>query len=225
MSASILLDGIIAVILIVFIIRGARRGALKALSHVVSLICALAGGTWVARHYASPVGQNFFFDRIEEKLLAAQETLGLTELNEHLAELLNGVKLPSFLITSSADEIIQKFGDAQSNLISSTASLLAQKVAFIVLFILAFLIILVVVRLLFKLLNALAGLPVLKAINRLAGAILNAAAAVVVVTVLLWLLCTFVPSITADGRLLSDASVGQTVLTQWFFTHMLPLFP
>lgn len=234
MSLSILLDVVLAIILLVFLIRGLRRGAVAALSHIVSLLCALFGAGWVARHYSARLGEEVFLARIEGKLVDAQSSLGLPDLSsltdfssisEALSELLGAVKLPDFLTSDIAQDLIQSISGIQSDIIGTTAAVLAQKLAFIVLFIVSFIVILIVVRLIFLLLKAATQVPGVRAFNSILGGILNLLAACVVITVLLWLICTFFPDSRAVGGLLSDAVVEKTYLTKWFFTHTLSFLP
>ena len=55
LTASLLLDLVLLVILVLFFVQGIRRGFVLTLCSLLAVILALIGGWYLAQHYAQPV--------------------------------------------------------------------------------------------------------------------------------------------------------------------------
>ena len=194
MDNTIVIDLVLAAVLVVFALRGARKGLIRSLMELVSVVLALAGAAVLTAMLVEPV-TDLVFPRVEEKVISqfeqsvtngaeAPETGVETQLPADSAE--SGGLLPESVsgLLNAAAEKLKRFGvsddaiggvaDSVNESLRSAAEqaayLLVKTIVQAVVFLLSFLALMLLLRLLTRALDELCALPVLLQINMLGGA-------------------------------------------------------
>lgn len=194
MDNTIVIDLVLAAVLVVFALRGARKGLIRSLMELVSVVLALAGATVLTAMLVEPV-TDLVFPRVEEKVISqfeqtvtngaeAPETGVETQLPaddaesdgllpESVSELLNAAaeKLKRFGVSDDAiGGVADSVNESLRSAAEQAAYLLVKTIVQAVVFLLSFLALMLLLRLLTRALDELCALPVLLQINMLGGA-------------------------------------------------------
>lgn len=197
MDNTIVIDLVLAAVLAVFALRGARKGLIRSLMELVSVVLALAGAAILTAMLVGPV-TDLVFPRVEEKVISqfeqavtngaeAPETGADTQLPADGTE--NDGLLPESVsgLLDAAAEKLKRFGvsddaiggvadgvnDSLRSAAEQAAYLLVKTIVQAVVFLLSFLALMLLLRLLTRALDELCALPVLLQINMLGGAALS----------------------------------------------------
>ena len=190
LTASLLLDIVLALLLVWSVVQGFRRGFILTLCSLLAVFIALAGGWYLSTHYSEPVQEalepmiirRMVPDRPEE----AQDQYGDT----------------SSLAESVQTQMEHAAQSAQNALIVQQAKVLAALTAKVLMFLAGFVGVLVIWLLLCHALDLVAKLPGLNFLNRAMGAVLGLVKGLILLLVLQWLLCDalhLIPEQIADG--------------------------
>jgi hypothetical protein len=219
-------DLIIAVVLVVFLVLGAKRGLILSLCGMAAILVALIGGTIGARALAPQVAASLeprFAAAIEEQLdqeLSDSLEDGRADFQEHtltgILGFLSGVGLYQDLADAVEQAMEQGMTHVAAAAAARIAASLAETVAFPLIFLLFFILILLGWTLLSHLLNLAFRFPVLSTVNRVGGAALGLVKGVVIVFLAVWLLRRFsllpLPE-EQEGTLLLRLFAGVTPLS------------
>lgn len=193
MDNAIIVDGVLAAVLVIGALVGAKRGLFKSLMGLVVVAAAMIGAVLLANHLTEPV-TNFVAPKVENAIVskftreldaaeadkartAAENRAALEKLLEdnHLpANLLNGL-LGSLSGTAGkmTDAAKEQATDSFRSAISTTVRATVSGVVHAVLTLVLYVVLLVVLRLVVNLVNHVFDLPVLGTINGLGGALLG----------------------------------------------------
>ena len=195
MTAPVIIDAVVVLILVGFTIFGVKRGLLQTLAGLVIAVVALVGAGMIAATFSGPLARlaaPLIEHRIEQKVDAAieKQTAQMpeaeTELEiEPLLALLGldkdtDVRKP---LAEKAEETVRETG---ASLITAVVESIAQSVIYGVLYILSFLALLALLHVLFKAMGLLVKLPGLRGLNALGGGLLGLIEGALLLFLIVW---------------------------------------
>lgn len=189
----ILTDALVAAILLIFLIVGAKRGLMRSLMGIAVIALALLGASWCASHFTEPVCQ-WLVPLIEKRVAERSPLAGL-------------IHLPAFL-----SDLIGNIREAGHDFIVNTILEMIRPIVHAATYLIGFVLLVVVLKLLSKLLRIVENLPVIHSCNKLGGALLGLLGGIAVVFVALWAAEQFnwLPADTLQGSYLAKYFVLST---------------
>ena len=138
-------DIVIAVVLVLAVIIGARKGLVKSLAGVVIVLAAFIGASFVANALAEPVA-DWLGPVIEENILDKLASEDTTDAES----MLSAFHFRGESLQQMVDEVLEKVKETGMDLLSAVTDSVAQSVAYAVVYLVAFLALLLVLWLLMK---------------------------------------------------------------------------
>ena len=191
--SALIADIVIAVVLVLAVVQGARKGLVKSLAGVVIVAGALIGASFAANAFVEPVAE-WLGPVIEENImekLNTQETADVRSLLETLH--FSGENLQKMV-----DEVLTTVKDTGMDMLSAVSDSVAHSVAYAGVYLAAFLALLVVLWLLMKPVQLVVKLPVLRTVNTVGGGALGLVWGALLVFLIVWLLQRFNVLLTPD---------------------------
>ena len=185
MDNALIIDLVLAAVLAVFALLGARKGLIRSLMALVSVVVALIGATLLTAMFVEPV-TDLVYPKVEERVLEQFERdIPSDALAAEDGDLSAGGLLPDEL--SEALDTLKRFGvsddaiDGVTKSVTDSAASAAERAAYLLvktivqaaLFLAFFLALMLLLRLLTHGLDRLFSLPVLAQLNSLGGAALS----------------------------------------------------
>ena len=185
MDNALIIDLVLAAVLAVFALLGARKGLIRSLMALVSVVVALIGATLLTAMFVEPV-TDLVYPKVEERVLEQFERdIPSDALAAEDGDLSAGGLLPDEL--SEALDTLKRFGvsddaiDGVTKSVTDSAVSAAERAAYLLvktivqaaLFLAFFLALMLLLRLLTHGLDRLFSLPVLAQLNSLGGAALS----------------------------------------------------
>lgn len=190
LTASMLLDVVLALLLALSIVQGFRRGFILALCSLLAVFLALAGGWYLASHYAQPVQETL--EPIIVQRMVPDRPEDTPNQNGETSSLAGSVQ----------EQVEQAAEDAQTAFMVQQAKALASLASKVLLFLAGFIGVLVIWLILCHALDLVARLPGLNFLNKAMGAVLGLVKGLILLLVLRWLLCDalhLIPTEIAEG--------------------------
>ena len=181
MTAPVIIDAVVVLILVGFTIFGARRGLLQTLAGLVIVIAALVGAGMIAATFSGPAAKlaaPLIEKQIEKKIdaaiaeSAAAESTKTTE-DSQLEELLSLLGLDTEVRDSMAKKAKDTVRDTGVSVAAAVVTSIAQSIIYGVLYILSFAALTVLLHVLFKAMGLLTKLPGIHSLNALGGGLLG----------------------------------------------------
>ena len=181
MTAPVIIDAVVILILVGFTIFGSRRGLLQTLAGLVIVIAALVGAGMIAATFSGPAAKlaaPLIEKQIEKKIDAAiaesapAESTQTTE-DSQLAELLSLLGLDEEVRESLAEKAQDTVRDTGASVAAAVVTSIAQSIIYGVLYILSFMALSVLLHVLFKAMGLLTKLPGIHSLNALGGGLLG----------------------------------------------------
>ena len=181
MTAPVIIDAVVVLILVGFTIFGARRGLLQTLAGLVIVIAALVGAGMIAATFSGPAAKlaaPLIEKQIEKKIdaaiaeSAAAESTKTTE-DSQLEELLSLLGLDTEVRDSMAKKAKDTVRDTGVSVAAAVVTSIAQSIIYGVLYILSFVALTVLLHVLFKAMGLLTKLPGIHSLNALGGGLLG----------------------------------------------------
>lgn len=224
-----ILDIILAVVFVICVLAGYKKGFVKSLTDLVSHAIAIIAARILSIRFAPVIYSNYFEEGISEKISSQIESFGSGASSQIESTINNLPNISGFLqlvgvdqsqIAQSVSGQIKNEGvDLVSSLMTNLVSPVATFIVRILILILAFFVCLIVMKIISKLLEKLSKLPVLKQANKGFGLLFGAIKGLIIVAVvcaLSLLIAGFVDSeslsnIVSDSYIVSAFSsiVGQ----------------
>lgn len=210
-------DAAILVILVLFYLRGRKKGFILTLCGLAAFFVALIGARFLSEQFA-PVAADaitpHFSSLIEQNVDA--ELLGRVDLfltaaedsGNPLVSVLEAVGLYEPFAASVRESLSQQ---AAADITTALAHAISTVVATVLLFIVAFLLILLLWFVLSRILNLAARLPVIRGFNHLLGGILGLGQGALLLFFAAWLLRLF-------GGVIPAETVESSILLKFFMT-------
>lgn len=220
---SLAIDIILAVIIILPVILGIKRGFVKTVMGLVSVLIAICA-SYILTPYLSPLCRDKIVEpymrtpvesQIESMLDASGETFD-TESLENLSEIPDVVKniCDTFGIDIQdikSNEEIDKQSPDQS-ISDHITELILSRTAYIIAFISVFIAAAIVLRIITIILCAICKMPILNSINRIAGAVFGFCFGGISAFVIAKLLILLLPTLVSVNPELFEGAAEQSVL-------------
>lgn len=197
---NIVLDIVIALILVVFAVRGAKRGFVLTLAGLVTYIIALLGAMLMTHLFAQTVATKFIAPMVGDKLMPAiaeaGDALGLEDV------VVVGVRLGDLPAFGEIDMNVEHAVGAATQPIADALSL---SIARCIVSVISFVVILIILKIVAHAIDLVFRLPVLGTLNNLLGLIAGIVTGVVLVLLLVAVLSMFtglIPQEMADRTIL-----------------------
>ncbi len=229
MNWTLAVDVVLVLLVVWKLIQGRRDGMVRKLGGLAALVGALLTGNFVSKHYAGMVSEKWLAPALEKWFTHIRESLGLEDLLENLADILQGVNLPQFLKINVAEQVTEQMGAASQRIgvaVSEASQVVALRLSGWLLFLVAAVLAYAIIKLVFDgvLDPLIRKLPIIGTVNALLGAILGALLGAVMAILLLWLAFHLVPSLSQAGGPLSPESVERSFITKFCFRTFPNLF-
>ena len=161
MDNALIIDLVLAAVLAVFALLGARKGLIRSLMALVSVVVALIGATLLTAMFVEPV-TDLVYPKVEERVL------------EQFERDIPSDTLKRFGVSDDAiDGVTKSVTDSAVSAAERAAYLLVKTIVQAALFLAFFLALMLLLRLLTHGLDRLFSLPVLAQLNGLGGAVLS----------------------------------------------------
>lgn len=192
-------DIIIAAVLLILLIIGAKQGLLQALAGVAVIVVSFFGAGWAAKTFADPVA-SWLRPLLQGRIDAA--------LQGHEAaspgSLLERFGFSGTALEEATRSVTEQVAQQGRTMLAAVTDSVARSVAYAAVYVAAFLILLLVLRLVVKALDLATELPGLKTLNTVGGAALGLIKGALLVFVAVWALQKLQLLITPE---LIDSSV------------------
>ncbi len=226
---TLAVDVVLVLVVLWKLLQGRRDGVVKKLGGLAALVGALIAGNFVSSRYAAPAAEKWLGPALDKWFQHVRQTLGLEDLLENLAEILEGVSLPQFLKVNVVQQVTERLGIASRSVgvaVGEASQVVAQRLAGWLLFLVAAILGYALVKLIFDgILDPLIRkLPLVGAVNALLGAALGALLGAIMAVLLLWLAFHLVPALSEPGGPLSPGSVERSYVTKFCFRTFPNLF-
>ncbi len=226
---ALAVDAILLLVVIWKLITGRRDGMVRKLGGLAALVGALFAGDFVSKRYSALVAERWLGPALDKWFTHIRESLGLEDMLDNLAEILNGVSLPQFLKLNVTEQVAQRLGQTRDGIgvaVQEASQVVAQRLAGWLLFLVAAILAYALVKVIFDgvLDPLIRKLPVIGTVNALLGAILGAIQGAIIALVLLWLAYHLLPGLSQPGGPFSPECVERSFLTKLCFQAFPNLF-
>lgn len=207
-NISIFVDLLIAALLVLSALLGARQGFVQALTRVVVVVAALLLAGWIAGKLAEPAAK-WLEPMLTEKLAQRLTAQGQTDDA--------GTMLAAFGYTGETldrlvDSVTEKTREAGETLLSAVVGAAIKSAAYAVVYVVSFLLLLLLLRLALTPLHLFTRLPVVHGVNAVLGAALGLVKCVLLLFLAVWAMQKWQLFITAD-------MVEHSILLKFFATN------
>ena len=225
MTTPVIIDAIVAVVFIVFVLSGARRGLFRALAGFLSMIVALVGANLVAGAMITPVEkavtprmETKIEEKIDEALTAHAPqvpnvpTGSLSVGSFSVEELLNLVGLDDTVrdsLTQKAQELVK---DTGVSVVMAVTQSIAHSVIYSALYGVSFVLLTIALHFLVRVMDGILKFPVLHQMNALGGGAIGVVQALLLVYLAIWVAQRMGVSFTTEP-------VSATHLLKFFAAH------
>lgn len=227
MNANAIMDVIVAAVLLLFLLGGARRGLFRSIAGLVIMVMSLVGAgmftntvTPMLSDYLQPVIERQVEQRMEsamsgQSVAEEQPTVGETDTpaleNEEIRQLLVLLGLDGELGDNLANAAEEKVREAGISIATAVAQSVAASVLHALVFLASFVALLLLLNVLMRAMDLVLKLPGLHLLNTLGGAAVGLAEGALVLFLAIWVLrrLGFSP----------DEAAQSTVLLRFFTTN------
>jgi uncharacterized membrane protein required for colicin V production len=188
---SLIVDGILAGLILLFALLGLRRGLFRSLAHLVGAVASLTLSLAVSRYAAEWVFQSWIRPSLLETVTGALEESGAKTVSgvmEALPDSLSSMWSWTGESTQTLEAAVNVSADKAADVIVSVLSPVILNLLMAGMTLVLFLLLMIVVRLVVRVLNRMVQLPVLRQINGLLGFCFGMGKGILIV----WLLCLLV---------------------------------
>lgn len=223
---AIWLDTGILILGLLFVLVGFHRGLIKSLVELVGTVAAVIAAILLASMIAPAIFDSFIRPPMIEQIQGAIDNTVGQDMATQVQQVLDA--LPSFLSQSlagygmNADQIGQVMGGTTDNAAGAVADLIAPVVTDLVktvLMLILFLVLLIVVRLLARGIDRIFGLPVLRQLNAVLGAVFGILKCAVFIMILCAVLHVVLPMLPTVPEIFSQETIQSSLLFQYFYDH------
>ncbi len=224
---NILLDIITVLIILLPIVSAARRGFIKSISKIATLIIALIVAICSTPHICNVIDGAGYREALEEKL-----TLTISEMTESNEDAASDIEdedseLYKFLgnIGVDVDSLKESLNESTDNAINGIAKTvsvhLAEKLIYFICFIVVFLACYIIAAVLLWLISKFASLPVLKHCDKALGIVIGAIYALVATVAFIGIFNAILPYISSAYPNVIDVGVTDKTVIYKFVSSFL----
>lgn len=225
MDNVLIIDLALAALLLAFVWHGARRGLVRSIMGLVSVLIALIGAAILSSHFSQPA-TDYVFPFVQERVVSYLEESKETgepvpadgevgQLPEELADAFDSLfdTLRRFGVSEEAiDGVTQSMTQSAVSAAERAAYALVESIMRAVLYLAFFLVLLLLCQLVTAALHGLCNLPILWQLNRFGGAALSLVMGALLIYLVLYLAPRFGVTWFADHA-------EGTRLLAWFLKH------
>jgi len=221
MKPAVFADAVIALLLLLSLLAGAKRGMLKSLAGVVIVLAALWGASLLANRFADdvavklqPVLQQQIEQRMQTSLSQPSATAAAASGDaRQIQQVLRSVGLVGQTVLQTASDAVK---NATATMAQAAAAGMVHTIAYALVYLISFLLLWLLLSLLTIPLHLATRIPGLHALNAIGGAVLG-----IVIGGLLIFLGVWILQLT--GLLPTDSAVIQDSVLLRFFAENSPL--
>lgn len=207
-NIAIFVDLIIAALLLLALIQGARQGFVQALTRIAVVIAALLLAGWIAGKLAEPAArwlEPMLTEKLEQRLTAQGQT-------EDAGAMLAAFGYQGETLEQVLDNVLEKAQQAGETLLSAVVSAAIRSAAYAVVYVVSFLLLLILLRLALTPLHLFTKLPVVHGVNAVLGGVLGLVKGALLLFLVVWALQKWQLFITPD-------MVQHSLLLKFFATN------
>ena len=182
-------DIVIAAVIILMVVLGAKSGLLQSLAGVIVLVCSAVGASFAARFLADPLAlklEPLLSDVLELKL--RQGGNSWTPAAASAGDMLRKFGFAGQSLEKLTDQVMQTVKETGQSVADSVIGTVTHSIAYAAVFLVAFIALLVVLSLVVKTMELATKLPGLKTVNAVGGGALGLIKGVLLVFFLVWIL-------------------------------------
>ena len=222
---SLVLDLLVLLILIGTVVFGYRRGFIQTMMQLAVWVVSFALALLLSAPIANAVFDGCMADGIESSLSESLQGAELLAPAEQLETLLEDLPAPLAAILANNEGLQEALQDLEENG-TTTADAVARSVVdkvvrpvavtllrFVV-FLILFIVLLIVLRLVRKLIKPLSGLPLIRTVDGILGAVLGAAKGCIYIFAVVSII-QIIAALSSPDAALSQKAVEDTWLVSW----------
>ncbi len=220
-------DVFLLLIILWKLISGIHNGAVRMLGGLFSLGCGIVAGRILRSAFSEVVADHWLLPAIRRVLVRAMDRLGVADLLENLANILEKAELPDFLKTNVLEQAAERLRAMGDTAVANAAEVIAQRLAGLILFLLGLVLVTTLVHLFF---NAVADpliqkIPVIGGANRLLGGLLGAAQGILLAGLILVLAYRLIPALSSEpDQMFGENSIQASFVMKQYFLALPGLF-
>lgn len=224
---NILLDVIIILLILIPIATAARKGFIKSISKIASLIIALIVAITATPYICSYIDGAGYRTELEEKIEIT--VLGMTENNEDAAndiedensELYNFLGNIGIDVSSLKEELNESTDNAINGIVKTVSAHLSEKLIYFVCFIVTFLVCYIIAVVLLWLISKFMALPVLKHCDKALGIVIGVIYALVATIAFIGVFNAILPYISSAYPDVFQADITDKTVVYKFISSFL----
>ena len=215
------LDGILAAVMILFVLVGVRRGFVRSAARLAGAIVAAFLAAALAGPIAKWLFELLFRQSLVEKIGETINGVGTQGLAESLTKVL--ASLPDFLVRALEDAgvtagalqgIVTHGAGEAAELVTDTLSPVFVGFLKVGVLLVLFLLLMIAVRALSEMLHSVARLPLVHQVDQLLGGACGLLLAVVVIWVVLGAIQVFLPMMSDTGKANMEQMIAHSVIAR-----------
>ena len=189
-NIAIFVDLIIAALLVLALVQGARQGFVQALTRIAVVVAALLLAGWIAEPAAKWL-EPMLTEKLEQRLTAQGQT-------EDAGAMLAAFGYQGETLEQVLDNVLEKAQQAGETLLSAVVSAAIKSAAYAVVYVVLFLLLLILLRLALTPLHLFTKLPVVHGVNAVLGGALGLVKGALLLFLVVWALQKWQLFITPD---------------------------
>lgn len=210
MTAAVIIDIVIVLVLAGFTVYGAKRGLFQSLAGLMIVVVALVGAAIIAGTFAKPIAkaaapvvEKHFAEKLDALLEELPEEVGVPENTEGAVDLPEGGFLTDMM--DDVGTVLEDAADSAGKAASAAVESLIESFAYGILFILAFVLLLLLLRVLCAAMGLITKLPGVHGLNALGGAVFGLVEGVLLVFLAVFMLRNL--GVSLDTAALQEAHI------------------
>ena len=210
MTAAVIIDIVIVLVLAGFTVYGAKRGLFQSLAGLMIVVVALVGAAIIAGTFAKPIAkaaapvvEKHFAEKIDALLEELPEEVGAPENTEGTLYLPEDGFLTDMI--GDVETVLEGAVDSAEKAASAAVESLIESFAYGILFILAFVLLLLLLRVLCAAMGLITKLPGVHGLNALGGAVFGLVEGVLLVFLAVFMLRNL--GVSLDTAALQEAHI------------------
>lgn len=207
----IIADVVVAAVLVLAVVIGAKRGLLQSLAGVIIVVAAFFGASWAANTFDEMAAQ-WMRPLLEDYL---QQTIAQQQQNAGVEELLRSFQFDAIGLQQQIEQILQEIQTTGAAAVDAVMDSVTLSIAHAAVFLVSFIVLALVLWLVMLPLKLMTKLPGLHAINAIGGGALGLVWGTLLVFLAVWVMGRF-------GWLITQEMVDQSYILR-FFANNTPL--
>lgn len=222
------LDIIILIIILLFVIIGIKKGAIKALLSLATTMVSFFVATTLGPIISKGIYNSAIKPRVIEKITGAIQESSATNVSEYVTNVIES--FPKFVfntfknfgfgeteLTNNITQSVENAPEKAVEIIEPAVGSIITALIGIISVIIIFVIVTILFKLLIRLLHNVFKLPGLRQVNKVFGAILGLIQGIVLSLFLVSIIKVSLPMFEKTPEILSEKSVSETYVFKYFY--------